>query len=96
MDIALNGDNLRLCEGVIDFFSEFRLRLVERGVLLAKGVNVVQEEHTLLSSDAGEPLFPNSVECIRLIRAYMQAFGLCEKEIQRVSCVNPGALVGYD
>ncbi len=61
-----------------------------------QAIRTVGIEHTLLSSDAGEPLFPNSVECIRLIRAYMQAFGLCEKEIQRVSCVNPGALVGYD
>lgn len=51
-------------------------------------------EHVTLSSDAGEPLFPNSVECIRLIRGYMRAFGLTEKEIAMVSVTNPAKIVG--
>jgi hypothetical protein len=50
-------------------------------------------EHAILSSDAGEPLFPNSVECMRLMRGYMRAFGLNEEEIHRVSVENPAAIV---
>jgi len=38
-------------------------------------IRAVGPEHVTLSSDAGEPLFPNTVECIRLIRGYMRAFG---------------------
>jgi hypothetical protein len=51
-------------------------------------------ERVILSSDAGEPLFPNSVEAMRLIRAYMRAYGLSDEEVRRVSVVNPGAIVG--
>jgi len=53
-------------------------------------------EHVTLSSDAGEPLFPNSVECIRQMRAYMEAFGLNKDEIHRVSTANPAAVVGLN
>ena len=35
----------------------------------------VGPEHFTLSSDAGEPLFPDSVEAMRLVRGYMEAFG---------------------
>ena len=47
-----------------------------------------------LSSDAGEPLFPHSVECMRLIRGYMAAFGLDESELQTVCCTNPAQVMG--
>ena len=47
-----------------------------------------------LSSDAGEPLFPHSVECMRLIRGYMDAFGLTDDELYTVCCVNPARVVG--
>jgi hypothetical protein len=47
-----------------------------------------------LSTDAGEPLFPNSIECMRLIRGYMRAFGLTEDEIREVSVTNPAKIVG--
>jgi hypothetical protein len=47
-----------------------------------------------LSSDAGEPLFPNTVEALRLLRAHMHAFGLTEDEVDEVSSVNPGKLLG--
>src|SRR5205807_2480327 len=39
-------------------------------------IRAVGPEHFTLSSDAGEPLFPDSVEAMRLIRGYMEAFGL--------------------
>jgi hypothetical protein len=50
-------------------------------------------DHVTLSSDAGEPLFPNSVECIRLVRHYMAAFGLTADELKTVSTVNPSKVL---
>ena len=47
-----------------------------------------------LSSDCGEPLLPNSVEAMRQIRGYMEAFG-CSKDELDVMCVqNPADIVG--
>jgi len=51
-------------------------------------------EQVKLSSDCGEPLIPNSVEGIRQMRAYMEAFGLSKDEIKTVSCDNPAKIVG--
>lgn len=51
-------------------------------------------DHVTLSSDAGEPLFPHTVEAIRLIRAHMVAFGLSEEQAHEVCVVNPGKLMG--
>ena len=67
------------------------------GVDPAKMYAAIREvgvDHFTLSSDAGEPLFPNSVEAMRLIRSYMEAFGLTEDELYRVCTVNPAAVVG--
>jgi hypothetical protein len=57
-------------------------------------IRAVGPEHCTLSSDAGEPLFPNSVECMRLIRGYMRAFGLTEDEVHLVTKVNPARVLG--
>ena len=57
-------------------------------------IRAVGVEHCTLSSDAGEPLFPNSVECMRLICAHMAAYGLSERELQLVSVINPAAVMG--
>ena len=46
-----------------------------------KAIRTVGPEHCTLSSDAGEPLFPNSVESLRLLRGYMSAFGCTADEI---------------
>src|SRR5262249_1169285 len=46
-------------------------------------------EHFTLSSDAGEPLFPDSVEAMRLVRGYMEAFGLNQDELYTVCTRNP-------
>jgi hypothetical protein len=51
-------------------------------------------DYVTLSSDAGEPLFPNTVECIRLIRGHMRAFGLSDREIHEISSINPAKIVG--
>ncbi len=47
-----------------------------------------------LSSDCGEPLFPNSVEGMRMIIAYTKAYDLTEAEIEQVTVTNPRRLVG--
>jgi hypothetical protein len=57
-------------------------------------IRSVGVERVTLSSDAGEPLFPHSVECMRLIRSYMAAFGLAEDELDIVCCRNPARIVG--
>jgi hypothetical protein len=59
-----------------------------------QAIRAVGVEHCTLSSDAGEPLFPNSVECMRLMRAYMRAFGLNADEVRQVTTTNPLAIVG--
>jgi hypothetical protein len=57
-------------------------------------IRALGTEHVTLSSDAGEPLFPNSIEAMRLICSHMRAFGLTDDEVHQVSSVNPGKIVG--
>ncbi len=52
-------------------------------------IREVGVEHVTLSSDAGEPLFPHSVECMRLIRGYMEAYGMSKEELKTICCTNP-------
>ncbi len=59
-----------------------------------EAIRAVGVHHVMLSSDAGEPLFPNSVECMRLIRGYMEAFGLSALELATVCNDNPAKIVG--
>ena len=59
-----------------------------------QAIRSIGVEQVTLSSDAGEPLFPNSVECMRMMRAYMRAFGLTAEEIHHVTTANPLAVVG--
>ena len=61
---------------------------------MCAAIREVGPEHVCLSSDAGEPLFPNTVECIRLMRGYMRAFGLSENETHLVSEINPAKVMG--
>jgi hypothetical protein len=57
-------------------------------------IRALGTSYVTLSSDAGEPLFPNTVECIRLIRLHMRAFGLSDEEVNQVSAVNPARIAG--
>ena len=59
-----------------------------------QAIRAVGCDRVTLSSDAGEPLFPNSVECMRLMRAYMRAFGLTAEEVHQVTVTNPRYLLG--
>ena len=61
-----------------------------------KAIRTVGAEHCTLSSDAGEPLFPNSVESLRLLRGHMAAFGCTQDEIYTMCTVNPSFIVGLD
>jgi Family of unknown function (DUF6282) len=66
------------------------------GVNPADMANAILElgtDHVTLSSDAGEPLFPHTVEAIRLIRAHMEAFGLTDEQVHQTSSVNPSILL---
>lgn len=62
--------------------------------LMYNAIREVGPEHFTLSSDAGEPLFPDSVESMRLIRAYMEAFGLTQDELYTLCTRNPARVVG--
>ncbi len=64
--------------------------------VMFEAIREVGAEHFTVSSDAGDPLFPNSVECIRLICAYLEAFGLTREELRKVSIENPARLIGVD
>jgi hypothetical protein len=57
-------------------------------------IQALGTSYVTLSSDAGEPLFPNTVECMRLIRGHMRAFGLSDDQIHTISSVNPAKIVG--
>lgn len=59
-----------------------------------QAIRAVGTEWVTLSSDCGEPLFPNSVEGMRMIIAYMKAYGLTDAEIEEVTVTNPRRLVG--
>jgi len=61
---------------------------------MCEAIRAVGVERVTLSSDAGEPLFPHTVECMRLIRSNMAAFGLSDDELRAVSITNPARIVG--
>jgi Family of unknown function (DUF6282) len=59
-------------------------------------IRALGTDYVTLSSDCGEPLFPNSVEGMRLLCGYMRAFGLSEDEVRQVSVLNPRKIVGWE
>jgi len=59
-------------------------------------VRAVGPERCTLSSDCGEPLFPNSVEAMRLMNYYMTAFGCTADEIHLMMNRNPAFIVGAE
>ena len=61
-----------------------------------QAIRTIGPEHCTLSSDAGEPLFPNSVESLRLLRGHMAAFGCTADEIYTMCTVNPSVIVGLN
>jgi hypothetical protein len=59
-----------------------------------EAIRAIGVEHVTLSSDCGEPLFPNSVEGLRLVLTHMRAFGLTAAEMREVSRTNPESILG--
>jgi hypothetical protein len=59
-----------------------------------EAIRTIGPQHCTLSSDCGEPLFPNSVEGMRMLLGYMKAFGCSAEEIRRMACDNPAFIVG--
>jgi hypothetical protein len=56
----------------------------------------VGAEHFTLSSDAGDTVFPNSVEALRQLSGYMSAFGVSADDLDTMCIRNPAKLVGLD
>jgi Family of unknown function (DUF6282) len=75
-------------------FDELSPLLGLNPAVMCSAIQELGTEYVTLSSDCGEPLFPNSVEAMRQIRAYMCAFGLSHEEVNRISITNPGKIVG--
>jgi len=61
-----------------------------------EAIRTVGVEYFTLSSDAGDPLFPNSVECMRMIAGYMMAYGCTKDEIEILVTRNPAKVVGLE
>ena len=58
-----------------------------------EAIRAIGAEHFTLSSDAGDPLFPNSVECMRMMSGYMTAYGCTRDEIDTMVKANPAKVV---
>jgi hypothetical protein len=61
---------------------------------MVAAIEAVGPEHCLLSSDGGDPILPNSVECMRLMAATMEAYGLSRQAVQQMAIANPSRLLG--
>jgi hypothetical protein len=57
-------------------------------------IRAVGVEHFSLSSDAGDQLFPNSIECMRLIIGFMRAYGCSDADITTLVTTNPSRVLG--
>jgi hypothetical protein len=68
---------------------------VDPGKMYA-AIRSVGVEHFTLSSDAGDTVFPNSVEAMRQISGYMKAFGITQGEIETLCMTNPAFIMGAD
>ena len=68
---------------------------VDPGKMYA-AIRSVGVEHFTLSSDAGDTVFPNSVEAMRQLSGYMAAFGIKPDEMETLCMKNPAFIVGAD
>jgi len=67
------------------------------GVDPMRMVNLIQKtgpDHVILSSDAGQPILPNPVECIRSLIAILQVLGIEKEWMHSMTVINPGRLLG--
>jgi hypothetical protein len=98
--VDLTLDEMRQLTGAgiyVNFtFDEISPLLGVDPALMYKTIRALGVQYVTLSSDCGEPLFPNSVEGMRLICGYMRAFGLSDDEVRQVSVINPRKIVGRE
>ena len=91
----MDGQFAKATEGLYHFtWDELSPLLGVDPQIMYNTIREVGPEHFTLSSDAGEPLFPDSVEAMRLVRGYMEAFGLNQDELYTVCTRNPAKVVG--
>ncbi len=57
-------------------------------------IEAVGPERCLLSSDAGDPVLPHSVESMRLLAATLESYGLSRAAIQQMAASNPSYIMG--
>lgn len=60
---------------------------------MVDAIVAVGPEHSLISSDAGDPVLPHSVECMRLMFATLQSFGLPHETVEQMAVSNPHQLL---
>ena len=57
-------------------------------------VDAIGPDQVVLSTDSGDLLLPEPPDAMRLLRAYMRAYGLPEPAIRQITSSNPAALLG--
>jgi hypothetical protein len=57
-------------------------------------IQAVGAEHCLLSSDAGDPVLPHSVESMRLLATTLECYGLPRSAVRRMATANPAQIMG--
>jgi hypothetical protein len=56
-------------------------------------IRAVGVEHCTVSSDAGTPLLPSSVEALRLLLTFLLTYGITETELRTMAVENPRKVV---
>ena len=59
-------------------------------------IHEIGPEHFTLSSDAGDYLFPNSVECVRILHETLYCYGLTDDELKICGSKNGSFILGID
>jgi len=64
--------------------------------LVYEAIRAVGVAHAAFTRDAGEQLFPNSIECLRMMRGFMRAFGSNEEELRQMIVTYPAAIAAMN
>jgi hypothetical protein len=60
---------------------------------MVDAIQAVGPEHCVLSSDAGDPVLPHTVECMRLMLAILESYGLSASAVRQMAVENPSRLL---
>ncbi|HEY7068397.1 MAG TPA: DUF6282 family protein [Chloroflexota bacterium] len=61
---------------------------------MVAAIQAVGPEHCLLSSDAGDPVMPHSVEAMRMMLAITESYGLPREAVDQMATTNPSRILG--